>query len=105
MKEKPFDPPCNLYLCIYPRGCQLAKQTFDEAITELASARTYHFNHANLAGEPLLMDLDLNEVQHLLESPEALKAKVAEAMEVIRNVNKSLSATIDDQIGCVVIEW
>ncbi|KAL6952400.1 Polyadenylate-binding protein 8, partial [Sarracenia purpurea var. burkii] len=34
----------------------------------------------------MLLKMDQTEVLHLLESPEALKAKVAEAMEVLRNV-------------------
>ncbi|WOK96872.1 polyadenylate-binding protein 2-like isoform X4 [Canna indica] len=34
----------------------------------------------------MLLEMDQTEVLHLLESPDALKAKVAEAMEVLRNV-------------------
>ncbi|KAK1414508.1 hypothetical protein QVD17_30254 [Tagetes erecta] len=34
----------------------------------------------------MLLEMDQTEVLHLLESPEALKSKVAEAMEVLRNV-------------------
>ncbi|KAF5751188.1 polyadenylate-binding protein 2-like isoform X1 [Tripterygium wilfordii] len=34
----------------------------------------------------MLLEMDQTEVLHLLESPEALKAKVAEAMVVLRNV-------------------
>ncbi|KMZ72947.1 hypothetical protein ZOSMA_157G00270 [Zostera marina] len=34
----------------------------------------------------MLLEMDQTEVLHLLESPEALKAKVGEAMEVLRNV-------------------
>ena len=40
----------------------------------------------------LLLELDQNKVLHLLESPEALKAKVAEAMEFLRNASNSPSA-------------
>ncbi|XP_024966217.1 polyadenylate-binding protein 8-like isoform X2 [Cynara cardunculus var. scolymus] len=36
----------------------------------------------------MLLEMDQTEVLHLLESPEALKAKVAEAMEVLRNVSQ-----------------
>ncbi|EYU37653.1 hypothetical protein ABFS82_02G036600 [Erythranthe guttata] len=35
----------------------------------------------------MLLEMDQTEVLHLLESPEALKAKVVEAMEVLRNVS------------------
>jgi len=34
----------------------------------------------------MLLEMDQTEVLHLLESPDALKAKVAEAMEVLRSV-------------------
>lgn len=34
----------------------------------------------------MLLEMDQTEVLHLLESPEALKAKVAEAMEVLQSV-------------------
>ncbi|KAE8658832.1 Polyadenylate-binding protein 2 [Hibiscus syriacus] len=34
----------------------------------------------------MLLEMDQTEVLHLLESPEALKAKVAEALEVLQNV-------------------
>ncbi|KAJ6805202.1 polyadenylate-binding protein 8-like [Iris pallida] len=36
----------------------------------------------------MLLEMDQTEVLHLLESPEALKAKVAEAMDVHRNVGQ-----------------
>ncbi|XAR72917.1 hypothetical protein NMG60_11019723 [Bertholletia excelsa] len=36
----------------------------------------------------MLLEMDQTEVLHLLESPEALKAKVAEAIEVLRNVHQ-----------------
>lgn len=41
-------------------------------------------NAAKVTG--MLLEMDQTEVLHLLESPEALKAKVAEAMDVLRNV-------------------
>nr|DAD21494.1 TPA_asm: hypothetical protein HUJ06_022957 [Nelumbo nucifera] len=40
----------------------------------------------------MLLEMDQTEVLHLLESPEALKAKVAEAMEVLRNVAQQQQA-------------
>lgn len=43
-----------------------------------------HDNAAKVTG--MLLEMDQTEVLHLLESPDALKAKVAEAMEVLRNV-------------------
>ncbi|CDP01307.1 unnamed protein product [Coffea canephora] len=36
----------------------------------------------------MLLEMDQTEVLHLLESPDALKAKVAEAMEVLQNVQQ-----------------
>jgi polyadenylate-binding protein len=43
-----------------------------------------HDSAAKVTG--MLLEMDQTEVLHLLESPEALKAKVAEAMEVLRTV-------------------
>ena len=40
----------------------------------------------------MLLEMDQTEVLHLLESPEALKSKVAEAMEVLRNVSQQQQA-------------
>lgn len=37
----------------------------------------------------MLLEMDQTEVLHLLESPDALKAKVAEAMEVLQNVQQA----------------
>ncbi|GLJ31439.1 hypothetical protein SUGI_0630930 [Cryptomeria japonica] len=36
----------------------------------------------------ILLEMDQTEVLHLLESPEALKPKVAEAMDVLRHVSQ-----------------
>ena len=46
--------------------------------------RLEHDSAAKVTG--MLLEMDQTEVLHLLESPEALKAKVAEAMEVLRSV-------------------
>ncbi|KAI5014323.1 hypothetical protein ZWY2020_055713 [Hordeum vulgare] len=43
-----------------------------------------HQQAAKVTG--MLLEMDQTEVLHLLESPEALKSKVAEAMDVLRNV-------------------
>ncbi|CAH8384170.1 unnamed protein product [Eruca vesicaria subsp. sativa] len=40
----------------------------------------------------MLLEMDQTEVLHLLESPDALKAKVAEAMEVLRSVAQQQQA-------------
>lgn len=53
----------------------------------------------------MLLEMDQTEVLHLLESPEALKAKVAEAMEVLRNVaqqqQQSQSGSPTDQLAAL----
>ncbi|CAA3017096.1 polyadenylate-binding 2-like [Olea europaea subsp. europaea] len=46
-----------------------------------------HEHAAKVTG--MLLEMDQTEVLHLLESPDALKAKVAEAMDVLRNVANS----------------
>lgn len=49
-----------------------------------------HEHAAKVTG--MLLEMDQTEVLHLLESPEALKAKVAEAMDVLRNVQQQHQA-------------
>ncbi|CAL0312136.1 unnamed protein product [Lupinus luteus] len=47
-------------------------------------------NAAKVTG--MLLEMDQTEVLHLLESPDALKAKVSEAMDVLRNVAQQQQA-------------
>ncbi|PON82028.1 Polyadenylate binding protein [Trema orientale] len=54
-------------------------------------------NAAKVTG--MLLEMDQTEVLHLLESPEALKAKVAEAMEVLRNVAQQQTGNAADQLA------
>lgn len=56
-----------------------------------------HENAAKVTG--MLLELDQTEVLHLLESPEALRAKVAEAMEVLRSNPAAPGAPIDQLAG------
>lgn len=49
-------------------------------------AQLEHDHAAKVTG--MLLEMDQTEVLHLLESPEALKAKVSEAMDVLRNVSQ-----------------
>lgn len=53
-----------------------------------------HDHAAKVTG--MLLEMDQTEVLHLLESPDALKAKVAEAMDVLRNVSQP---NVADQLG------
>ncbi|KAL8487547.1 hypothetical protein ACS0TY_024015 [Phlomoides rotata] len=48
-----------------------------------------HEHAAKVTG--MLLEMDQTEVLHLLESPDALKEKVSEAMDVLRNVQQSSS--------------
>ncbi|XP_065871212.1 polyadenylate-binding protein 8-like [Euphorbia lathyris] len=47
----------------------------------------------------MLLEMDQTEVLHLLESPEALKSKVAEAMEVLRSVQQQQAGGAADQLA------
>ncbi|KAL0922230.1 hypothetical protein M5K25_006201 [Dendrobium thyrsiflorum] len=51
----------------------------------------------------MLLEMDQTEVLHLLESPDSLKAKVAEAMEVLRNVaqHQQPNNTPTDQLSAL----
>ncbi|PKA63556.1 Polyadenylate-binding protein 2 [Apostasia shenzhenica] len=64
-----------------------------------------HEHAAKVTG--MLLEMDQTEVLHLLESPEALKAKVAEAMEVLQNVSQqqlSPSTTPSDQLAALSLD-
>ena len=53
----------------------------------------------------MLLEMDQTEVLHLLESPDALKAKVAEAMEVLSNVVQQQQTTnAAGQLGSLSLE-
>ncbi|CBI19489.3 unnamed protein product, partial [Vitis vinifera] len=47
----------------------------------------------------MLLEMDQTEVLHLLESPEALKSKVAEAMDVLRNVAQQQANSPTEQLA------
>ncbi|CAL0322472.1 unnamed protein product [Lupinus luteus] len=47
----------------------------------------------------MLLEMDQPEVLHLIESPDALKAKVAEAMDVLRNVAQQQANIPADQLA------
>ncbi|KAI3726664.1 hypothetical protein L1987_66463 [Smallanthus sonchifolius] len=49
-----------------------------------------HENAAKVTG--MLLEMDQTEVLHLLESPDALKAKVSEAMEVLKSVQQQANS-------------
>ncbi|CAN1192429.1 Polyadenylate-binding protein 2 [Linum perenne] len=52
----------------------------------------------------MLLEMDQTEVLHLLESPEALKAKVAEAMDVLRAVQQHQASGAADQLSSLSLE-
>lgn len=56
-----------------------------------------HDHAAKVTG--MLLEMDQTEILHLLESPDALKAKVAEAMTVLRNVSQGNSTSAADQLA------
>jgi len=56
-----------------------------------------HENAAKVTG--MLLEMDQTEVLHLLESPDALKAKVAEAIEVLRSVVQQERSSAADQLA------
>ncbi|GFP83481.1 polyadenylate-binding protein 8 [Phtheirospermum japonicum] len=52
-----------------------------------------HEHAAKVTG--MLLEMDQTEVLHLLESPDALKSKVSEAMDVLRNVQQQANSPAD----------
>lgn len=49
----------------------------------------------------MLLEMDQTEVLHLIESPEALKTKVAEAMAVLQEA--AARSDINDKLGSLVL--
>lgn len=56
-----------------------------------------HDNAAKVTG--MLLEMDQTEVLHLLESPDALKAKVEEAMDVLRSASQPQANSPVDQLA------
>lgn len=83
----------------------LANATTEQQRTMLGEAlyplvdQLEHDSAAKVTG--MLLEMDQTEVLHLLESPEALKAKVAEAMEVLRNVAQQQANSPADQLAAL----
>ncbi|XP_042415756.1 polyadenylate-binding protein 2-like [Zingiber officinale] len=61
-----------------------------------------HDHAAKVTG--MLLEMDQTEVLHLLESPEALSAKVAEAMEVLRNVAQQQQQPPVDRLAALSLQ-
>ncbi|KAL2515390.1 Poly(A)-binding protein [Forsythia ovata] len=116
----------ELLLFSYTKGCHFVVQIFGTDGCErlnLASALAYAppTEQRTMLGENLyplveqlepdtaakvtgmLLEMDQTEVLHLLESPEALKAKVAEAMEVLRNVSKQQASSPAEQLASLAL--
>lgn len=58
-----------------------------------------HDHAAKVTG--MLLEMDQPEVLHLLESPDALKAKVAEAMDVLKNVAQAQATAPAEQLAAL----
>ncbi|KAF5747013.1 polyadenylate-binding protein 2-like [Tripterygium wilfordii] len=84
------DSPVGKPLPITALASALANATPEQQRTMLGESlyplvdQLEHEAAAKVTG--MLLEMDQTEVLHLLESPDALKAKVAEAMEVLRTV-------------------
>jgi polyadenylate-binding protein len=47
----------------------------------------------------MLLEMDQTEVLHLIESPDALKSKVAEAMEVLRLAHAAQNVPVEQHLA------
>ncbi|KAG5044948.1 hypothetical protein AAZX31_06G039000 [Glycine max] len=81
----------------------LANATPEQQRTMLGEAlyplvdKLEHETAAKVTG--MLLEMDQPEVLHLIESPDALKAKVVEAMDVLRKVTQQQSNSPADQLA------
>ncbi|CBI19492.3 unnamed protein product, partial [Vitis vinifera] len=81
----------------------LANATPDQQRTMLSESlyplvdQLEHEMAAKLTG--MLLEMGQTEFLHLLESPEALKSKVAEAMDVLRNVAQQQANSPTEQLS------
>ena len=86
----PYDMGNNMPLTIGALASNLSNATPEQQRTMLGEVlyplveQVEAESAAKVTG--MLLEMDQTEVLHLLESPEALKAKVAEAMDVLRSV-------------------
>ena len=76
--------------------CCLLLQMLGENLYPLVD-QLEHDQAAKVTG--MLLEMDQTEVLHLLESPDALKAKVAEAMEVLRSAQQHTNQSPEQQLA------
>eukprot|EP01018_Ginkgo_biloba_P022919 Gb_33053 [translate_table: standard] len=102
---RPADTGISQPIPIGTLASALANATSDQQRTMLGESlyplvdQLEHDHAAKVTG--MLLEMDQTEVLHLLESPEALKAKVAEAMEVLRNVAQAQANAPADQLAAL----
>ncbi|KAK7410053.1 hypothetical protein VNO78_00533 [Psophocarpus tetragonolobus] len=88
---------------IHALASSLANATPEQQRTMLGEAlyplvdKLEHDSAAKVTG--MLLEMDQPEVLHLLESPDALQAKVAEAMDVLKRVAQQESDSSADQLA------
>lgn len=95
---KPYFLHETCHLTVLSGCCIILAQMLGEQLYPLVE-RLEPSHAAKVTG--MLLEMDQPEVLHLIESPDDLKSKVAEAMEVLRKA--SSEPELSDQLGALTL--
>ncbi|KAL0348343.1 UNVERIFIED_CONTAM: Polyadenylate-binding protein 2 [Sesamum angustifolium] len=95
----------NAYHLPFGYGCLmfLVKVVVLQMLGESLYPLVEQLEHEMAKVTGMLLEMDQTEVLHLLESPESLRAKVEEAMEVLKNAPQRQASSTANQLASLVL--